>query len=228
METFKMKKISFMLIVLIAILGIFLTGCSETTIKYQCQDGTFKDTAESCSDVSCLTNCPEIDYSKCPQTKCPDLDCSLCPVQTKEITRYQCQDGTVKEKLSECVSVNVEIETLEQNEPDLSITINNPSESTYKLHNPTVTSSNQGGTITNLVMDVELYKNSELIRANTGVAYLSGSTRINSIEEKDSVKGYLNVHEYDLTKGTYTLRVIARKGASATPLATAEKQVTFS
>lgn len=47
---------------------------------------------------------PDLDYSKCPQQKCPDLDCNSCPKQTEKITitQYQCYDGTVKDKLSDC------------------------------------------------------------------------------------------------------------------------------
>jgi hypothetical protein len=233
MGAFKMKRISFMLIVLIAILGIFLTGCSETTVRYQCQDGSFVDSAESCAQVSCQTNCPEIDYSQCPQTKCPDLDCSLCSLQIKEVTKYQCSDGTIKDKISDCSSVAVETEVNNKNEPDLSITINSASTTTRYLHQPTITISNEGGAVDKLVYDVELYKSSKLIVTDTDVLYKSGSTSIRSIDSGDSVKGYLNVMIYSgntegFTTGTHTLKVIVRRGASATPLATAEKQVTFS
>jgi len=97
-----MKKISITILISIIILGVFLSGCTtETITKYQCQDGSFKDSQELCSEVSC----PEIDYSKCPQTKCPELDCNQCPVkvETKEIIKYTCPDGeTTVESLDDC------------------------------------------------------------------------------------------------------------------------------
>ncbi len=100
-----MKKASIILIFLLVLLGIFLTGCSQTIVKYQCQDGSFKDSAEACSEVSCQTNCPE-------------LDCSVCPVKTeykekivekkvyvdKPVYKYQCFDGSFKDSINECSS----------------------------------------------------------------------------------------------------------------------------
>jgi len=96
-----MKKTSIALLISIIILGVFLTGCSQTVVKYQCQDGSFKETAELCSEVSCQTNCPE-------------LDCSVCPVKTEfkeknvekpiEVIKYQCTDETVVNKLSDCLT----------------------------------------------------------------------------------------------------------------------------
>jgi len=94
-----MKKISITLLISIVILGVFLSGCTtETITKYQCQDGSFKDSAELCSKVSC-------------QTDCPELDCDSCPVKTetktveKEVIKYQCSDGTIKDELADCHAV---------------------------------------------------------------------------------------------------------------------------
>ena len=95
MGAFKMKNTQIILLISILILGVFLTGCSQTVVKYQCQDGSFKESAELCSEVSCQTNCPE-------------LDCNACPVKTetktveKTITKYQCYDGTIQTSLSNC------------------------------------------------------------------------------------------------------------------------------
>ena len=69
------------LITISLILILLITGC-----QIQCSE------------------CPELDCSECPQQKCPDLDCSTCPkqIETKTITKYQCYDGTMKDKLSDC------------------------------------------------------------------------------------------------------------------------------
>jgi len=72
-----------------------LSGCSQTVVKYQCADGSFVDSANSCSSVSCKTDCPQ-------------LDCASCPVKTetktveKIVTKYQCYDGTTKTSISDC------------------------------------------------------------------------------------------------------------------------------
>lgn len=75
---------------------LVLTGCStQTVVKYQCADGSFVESADTCPSIECHTNCPE-------------LDCSGCPVKTetrtseKEVIKYQCYDGTVVDKLSDC------------------------------------------------------------------------------------------------------------------------------
>jgi len=94
-----MKKTSILLLLSIILLGVFLSGCTtETITKYQCQDGSFKDSQESCSEVSC-------------QTDCPELNCDSCLVKTetktieKEVIKYQCSDGTIKDKLADCPAV---------------------------------------------------------------------------------------------------------------------------
>lgn len=89
-----MKKI---IITLSIILISLVTGCQT-----QCPE----------------TTCPEIDYSKCPQQKCPDLDCSTCQkqIETKTITKYQCYDGTVKDKLNDCPT------TKQNSEADIKVT----------------------------------------------------------------------------------------------------------
>lgn len=80
-------------ILLISIVA--LSGCSQTIVKYQCADGSFMDSANSCSAVSCKTDCPQ-------------LDCASCPVKTetktveKIVTKYQCYDSSVKTSLSDC------------------------------------------------------------------------------------------------------------------------------
>ena len=88
-----MKNIIFGMLLLSILV---LAGCSsQTVVKYQCADGSFVDSADSCSAVECQTNCPA-------------LDCSNCPVKTetktveKEVVKYQCYDGSTKTKLSDC------------------------------------------------------------------------------------------------------------------------------
>lgn len=83
-------------LIMITLFLIVVAGCSsQTIVKYQCVDGSFVDSADSCSAVKCQTNCPE-------------LDCSNCPVKTetktveKTITKYQCYDGSLQSSLSNC------------------------------------------------------------------------------------------------------------------------------
>jgi len=61
---------------------------------------------------------PKLDCSKCPQTECLDVDCSEClgQIKTETVTKYQCADGSVKDKLSDCplIEEEQEIETLSE------------------------------------------------------------------------------------------------------------------
>jgi hypothetical protein len=89
------------ILLFVVALALFVSGCATQTItKYQCQNGQAVDNLELCSSQKC----PDLDYSKCPQQKCPDLDCSTCPkqIETKTVTKYQCQDGSIKDSASEC------------------------------------------------------------------------------------------------------------------------------
>ncbi|MCK4522144.1 MAG: hypothetical protein KAU20_06215 [Nanoarchaeota archaeon] len=79
------------IIPIIIILGlVFLTGCQvNTETKYQCANGEIVDSLDLCSTQIC-----------------PELDCSECPkqveIETKEVIKYECYDGSVEEKLSDC------------------------------------------------------------------------------------------------------------------------------
>ncbi len=94
------------LIGIVALLILVLAGCSlQTTVKFQCTDGSFVDSANQCSSKTC------------PETNCPKLDCTSCPpkieYQTKEIEKkvyvdklkVECLDGTIKDKKEECANI---------------------------------------------------------------------------------------------------------------------------
>ena len=88
-------------IMLISVL--ILAGCSQTVVKYQCADGSFVDSADACSAVECLTNCPELDCSNCPvktETK----------VETKTVTEkiYVCPDLTEVKNKEDCIDTDSE------------------------------------------------------------------------------------------------------------------------
>jgi hypothetical protein len=178
--------------------------------------------------------------SGCTQTgqitsKDDTINCSKCPVQTETktaiITKYQCYDGTVRDKLNDCPSIPSSITETQTTEIDLSATINSASDEKRYIHNPVLTLTNAGkSTISDIVIDVELYRSGKLIASEANVLYLSGSNSIRSIPSGESTKGYLNLMIYegnanDFTSGTYLLRVIVRKGTSANPIVIAEKTV---
>src|SRR3989338_3149445 len=83
------------LIVLAILSSLVLASCSQTVVKYQCSDGSFVDSANSCPSVSCKNDCPQ-------------LDCASCPIKTetktveKIVNKYQCYDGTLKNSVSDC------------------------------------------------------------------------------------------------------------------------------
>lgn len=95
-----MKKIN----ILLAILSILLlTGCTQSIVKYQCIDNSFADSPAGCTASSCST------------TECPKLNCTTCPIKIEyrekivekpiEVIKYQCIDGTIKEKSSDCSEI---------------------------------------------------------------------------------------------------------------------------
>jgi len=186
------------------------------------------------------TNSYESTQNLSASLDCPKLDCSDCPVKTEStvsVTKYQCYDGTIQSKLNDCPSISyVESSTTPIIEDtvaniDLSVTINSASSTSSYIYEPVITLTNAGNSaVSNLVIDVEAYRDGKLIASEVGVTYISGSTYITSVPAGESVKGFLNLMIYngsnnDFTSGTYLLKVIIRKGASATPIATAEKTV---
>jgi hypothetical protein len=115
---------------------------------------------------------------------------------------------------------------------DLSATITSASIGSQYIVEPILILTNAGSSaVSNIVIDVELYRGGKLIVSQAGVLYVSGTSNfIESVPAGESTKGWLNLHIYkdntnDFTPGTYLLRVIIRKGASAVPIATAEKTV---
>ena len=68
------------LIGILALLILALAGCStQTTVKYQCADGSFVDSANLRSSKTC------------PEVNCPKVDCDSCPVKTEnKILRVDC------------------------------------------------------------------------------------------------------------------------------------------
>ena len=88
------------LIGIVALLILILAGCStQTTVKYQCVDGSFVDSVNLCSSKTC------------PEANCPKLDCNACPVktetkiETQTLTKYQCWDDTIKDNLKDCTTL---------------------------------------------------------------------------------------------------------------------------
>jgi len=78
---------------------ILLTSCSQTYIKYQCNNGSFVDSPELCSKANC-------------QVECPELDCSVCPKIVKEISvqttthSYICPDYTEVNHKEDCIDAD--------------------------------------------------------------------------------------------------------------------------
>jgi len=101
------RKMKNLILGILMISVLLLAGCStQTVVKYQCADGSFVDSADSCPAVECQANCPELDCDSCPpkieyveeivekpveviyadacsavecQANCPELDCDSCP-----------------------------------------------------------------------------------------------------------------------------------------------------
>src|SRR3989338_7365418 len=91
-------------LLLLVFFGIVLSGCSQTVVKYQCADGSFVDSVDLCSAMTC------------PKVNCPSLDCNACPVKVETkfettfetITEYQCWDGSVEDDLNSCPKTEID------------------------------------------------------------------------------------------------------------------------
>ena len=109
-------------------------------------------------------------------------------------------------------------------QPSLNLSIISASASTQYVSNPVIIVTNNGALdILNLVMDVELYQGENVIMSESGVAFMAGNEFINNLAAGKSSKGLLNIFWTDtnapISDGNYTLKIIARQGTDATPLA---------
>ena len=90
------------LIVLAILSTLVLSSCSQTVVKYQCADGSFVDSANSCPSVSCKTDCPQLDCNACP----PKVEYKEKIVEKPiQVIKYQCADESIKDKLSDCPQI---------------------------------------------------------------------------------------------------------------------------
>lgn|GEM_PF-2840185 len=103
------------------------------------------------------------------------------------------------------------------------------SASTRYVLNPVITISNEGDNdLENLVIDAELSRNGALVKSVSDALFLSGGSSIDSIAAGKTVKGYLNIMWYnDISSGTYTLKISARRGADAISLSSDSTTVTI-
>lgn len=115
----------------------------------------------------------------------------------------------------------------------LSAIINSASDKGSLISDPILTLTNLGNStvsVSDIVIDIELYRGEKLITSETDVSYMSGSNSIEIIPVGESTKGSLRLWIYsgntnDFVSGTYLLKVIIRNGANPKPIATAEKAV---
>jgi len=96
------RKMKNLILGILMISVLLLAGCStQTVVKYQCADGSFVDSADSCPAVECQANCPELDCDSCP----PKIEYVEEIVEKPvEVIKYQCYDGTFETSKSECES----------------------------------------------------------------------------------------------------------------------------
>ncbi len=116
------KRVYFLFTILS--LAVFLSGCSQTVVKYQCADGSFVDSANSCSSVSCKTDCPQLDCANCP----PKIEYKDKIVEKPvDVIKYQCYDGVFEIEKSKCKSPEVVNTGLSDGK--INVTINSASSS---------------------------------------------------------------------------------------------------
>jgi len=87
-------------ILLFFILFLF-SGCSQTIVKYQCGNGSFVDSINSCPVIESQINCPKLDCASCPIKK---------EIETKNITDtiYVCSDLKEVKNKEDCLNADSE------------------------------------------------------------------------------------------------------------------------
>src|SRR3989338_5978457 len=93
----------YLLLGMLLISIIVLTGCSQTVVKYQCADGSFVDSADSCSSVSCKMDCPQLDCASCPVKTETKVE-----IQTITNAIYVCTDLREVKNKDDCLKTDLE------------------------------------------------------------------------------------------------------------------------
>ena len=151
----------YLLLGLLLISIIVLAGCSQTVVKYQCNDGSFADSATLCA-------------SKISQASqdCPKLDCASCPTKTETKVEaktiiekaYVCPNGSESNEKKECFDTSVK---------SLSSSVRNDvtefmgKEISHNLYIDGIFQNNLGKDIKNYQITGILYKNGQVVATSS-------------------------------------------------------------
>ena len=153
------KKIIFGLISLIGLI-VFLSGCTQTVVKYQCADGSFVESVDACPSVECQTNCPELDCDSCPAKIEYQEKIVEKPV---EVVKYQCYDGSIETSKSNCKTPEeVKFDSLEEGKHG-EVTIQRVQVQLANLYPTRVTVENTGKETITPKFDVVVKKGSSTV-----------------------------------------------------------------
>ena len=191
-------KYLFLGVLLIPIIA--LASCSQTVVKYQCADGSFMDSANSCSAVSCKTDCPQLDCTACP----PKIEYKEKVVEKPvEVIKYQCYDGTFKTAQSSCSSPEeVKLSRLDDGKHG-KITIDRVQVQLANLYPTRVTVENTGKDSITPKFDVVVKKGSSTVCSGSPIS--DEFTTINAGEKKTgefTIMGCMFKSD-----GTYTITI---------------------
>jgi hypothetical protein len=197
----KKMKMSQMIILTVALLAVlFLAGCSQTVVKYQCSDGSFVESANSCSSVSCKTDCPQLDCNACS----PKIEYKEKIVEKSvEVVKYQCYDGSFKTTQSSCPSPEeVKLSRLDDGKHG-TITIDRVQVQLANLYPTRVTVENTGKDSITPKFDVVVKKGSATVCSGSPI--FDEFTTINAGEKKTgefTIMGCMFKSD-----GTYTITI---------------------
>jgi hypothetical protein len=190
----------YLLLGMLLISIIVLAGCSQTVVKYQCADGSFVDSANSCPSVNCKTDCPELDCNACS----PKIEYQEKIVEKPvEVVKYQCYDGSFKTTQSSCSSPEeVKLSRLEDGIHG-KITIDRVQVQLANLYPTRVTVENTGKESITPKFDVVVKKGSSTVCSGSPI--FDEFTTINAGEKKTeefTIMGCMFKSD-----GTYTITI---------------------
>lgn len=100
------KKILVLILSLsLVLLTLLIAGCTVSQTKYVCGDGSIANSVSECPIIEPTERVLETTKYICPD-KTIVANVELCPeVNPVTITKYQCQDGSLRDKFGDCPKV---------------------------------------------------------------------------------------------------------------------------
>ena len=129
---------------------------------------------------------------------------------------YVCSDSSVVSSPEECGTTEVLSEDTGLAKHSAILIIEDPSDSEYYTHEPSLFIENTGDSVIKISLDVSILDGDKLLQKDNNFLFLTGSIdSIDLIYPGESVRGYLNYMDDRETKYNWKLQVDLRDGSSA-------------